>query len=352
MDKSLFTIGYGDRSLGEFIALLKKYNINALCDVRSMPFSRFNPSFNKDRLENELKISGIKYVFLGAELGGRPDDLEVYVDGKVNYELVAKTEKFKYGLKRINDALIFNYRPALMCAEKDPIICHRTMLITKQFKSNGVLIKHIIDKNKIETNAEFENRLVKFLNINPNLFDGNNFNIYSEMAYEVQGNKIAFKFDPKKDKNEGSEKIIKLFTMGFTKLSAERFFNTLKRAGVKKVIDVRLNNESQLSGFSKKEDLRFFLKNLGNIEYEHNVNFAPTKEMLNEYKKNKGSWEVYEENFNDLIKRRRIEQQIKLDDLNGSCLLCSEDTPEHCHRRLIVEYLVKNLGNTVEVTHL
>lgn len=352
MENTLFTIGYGDRSLKEFITLLNKYRINALCDVRSMPFSRYNPSFNKDRLENELKKSGIKYVFLGAELGGRPDDLEVYVDGKVNYELVSKTDKFKHGLKRINDALNLNYIPALMCAEKDPILCHRTMLITKHFKSNGVFIKHIIDKNKIETNSEFENRLVKFLNINPNLFDGNNFNIYSEKAYKIQGDKIAFKFESKKQKDEGSGQVIKIFTIGFTKLSAENFFDKLKTAGVKKVIDVRLNNESQLAGFSKRRDLQFFLRKLGNIEYEHNVNFAPTKEMLNEYKKNKGSWEIYEENFSDLIKKRRIEQQIKLDDLNGSCLLCSEDKPEHCHRRLIAEYLKKKLGGEVEITHL
>lgn len=352
MDKNLFTIGYGDRSLGELIALLKKYKINALCDVRSIPFSRFNPSFNKDRLENELKVSGIKYVFLGRELGGRPDDLEVYVDGKVNYDLVSKTEKFRRGLNRIKDALNLNYRPVLMCAEKDPIICHRTMLITRHFNSNDVLISHITDKDKVETNSEFENRLVRFLNINPNLFDGNDFNVYSEKAYKIQGGKIAFKFEKEKEKNEGNEKIIKIFTIGFTKLSAEGFFNKLKMAGVKKVIDVRLNNESQLAGFSKKKDLQFFLRKLGNIEYEHIVDFAPTKEMLNEYKKNKGSWETYEEQFNALIKKRGIEYQINLSNLSESCLLCSEDKPEHCHRRLIAEYLAKKLGCKVEITHL
>jgi uncharacterized protein (DUF488 family) len=144
---------------------------------------------------------------------------------------------------------------------------------------------------------------------------------------------------------------INLFTIGFTKKSAEQFFNTLGEARVKRVIDTRLNNVSQLAGFTKRPDLEYFLKQIGNIEYVHLLDLAPTKDILDAYKKNGGDWQTYEKQFLQLIAKRKIEEKVLPNLLDGGCLLCSEATPHHCHRRLVAEYLSQKLG-TIKIHHL
>jgi uncharacterized protein (DUF488 family) len=144
---------------------------------------------------------------------------------------------------------------------------------------------------------------------------------------------------------------IHLFTIGFTRKTAERFFTLLERAGVRRVIDIRLNNASQLAGFAKKDDLRFFLQRLSNIDYVHLPELAPTQDLLDGFKKEKGSWADYEKKFLALITQRQIETKVPRDLLHMGGLLCSEDTPEHCHRRLVAEYLQRAWGD-VEITHL
>lgn len=144
---------------------------------------------------------------------------------------------------------------------------------------------------------------------------------------------------------------ITLYTIGFTQKSAEQFFETLRRAGVKRVLDVRLNNLSQLAGFSKQNDLAYFLRVIGGIGYEHRLELAPTQEMLDTYKKRRGDWRVYEEQFLQLMSARRIAETFTPEWLDGACLLCSEATADRCHRRLIAEYLQGQWGN-VQVVHL
>ncbi len=144
---------------------------------------------------------------------------------------------------------------------------------------------------------------------------------------------------------------MKILTIGFTKTSAESFFTRLKYAGVKKLVDVRLNNVSQLAGFAKKGDLPYFLRELCGIPYEHRPELAPTQEMLDDYKKGGGDWDEYELRFADLIKQRRIEKTLPREALDGACLLCSEDTPDHCHRRIVAEYL-QGKWRGVEIVHL
>jgi uncharacterized protein (DUF488 family) len=143
---------------------------------------------------------------------------------------------------------------------------------------------------------------------------------------------------------------VKLFTIGFTKTSAEDFFSRLSKAHVKKLIDVRLNNVSQLAGFAKKDDLRYFTKAICGIGYEHLAELAPTQDILDDYKKSKGPWSIYAQRFLSLMARRKIEN-IDRSRLDGGCLLCSEDKPHHCHRRLVAEYLKDKWGN-VEIEHL
>jgi uncharacterized protein (DUF488 family) len=144
---------------------------------------------------------------------------------------------------------------------------------------------------------------------------------------------------------------MKIFTIGFTKKSAELFFRKLQSSGVKRLIDVRLNNASQLAGFAKQNDLRYFTKAICNIEYVYLPDLAPTKDILDEYKKNKGDWRLYERKFLDLMKIRRIEDKVRRELLDGGCLLCSEDEPLYCHRRLVAEYLKEKWGS-VEIEHL
>ena len=144
---------------------------------------------------------------------------------------------------------------------------------------------------------------------------------------------------------------VHIFTIGFTRKNAEEFFGLLERAGVKRVVDTRLNNVSQLAGFAKKDDLRFFLKRVGNIDYVHLPELAPTQEMLDAFKKEKGAWSDYEKKFLALIAGRQIEVKVAREVLHEGCLLCSEDTPEHCHRRLVAEYLQRAWGG-VKITHL
>ena len=127
---------------------------------------------------------------------------------------------------------------------------------------------------------------------------------------------------------------MKIFTIGFTKKSAETFFTRLKEAGVRRLIDVRLNNVSQLAGFTKKDDLRYFTRAICGIDYVHVPELAPTSEILDPYKKQKnGDWALYEQQFLDLMRSRKIEETIPRDLLEGGCLLCSEEKPVHCHRR-------------------
>jgi uncharacterized protein (DUF488 family) len=132
---------------------------------------------------------------------------------------------------------------------------------------------------------------------------------------------------------------MKIFTIGFTKKPAAVFFNSLRDAGVARLIDVRLNNTSQLAGFTKKNDLSYFAREICGIDYLHLPELAPTQEMLDAYKKRKGDWELYERRFLDLIGERRVETTLSPATLDGACLLCSEETPHRCHRRLVAEYL-------------
>ena len=144
---------------------------------------------------------------------------------------------------------------------------------------------------------------------------------------------------------------MKLSTIGFTKKTAQRFFDLIKDSGARKVVDVRVNNVSQLAGFAKRDDLKFFLQEICNVEYVHVVDLAPTKEMLDDYKKEHKDWSRYEKEFLDLMEQRKIESQISEEDIAEGCLLCSEDKPHHCHRRLVAEYLNDHWGK-ITINHL
>jgi uncharacterized protein (DUF488 family) len=151
--------------------------------------------------------------------------------------------------------------------------------------------------------------------------------------------------------HNGASSAIALFTIGFTAKSAEQFFTLLQGAGVRLLIDTRLNNVSQLAGFAKRKDLEYFLRAIGGIAYVHDTELAPTLDILDPYKKKRMTWDEYEQRFNELLQQRAIVDHRKPADFDRACLLCSEPTPEHCHRRLVGEYL-KRAWPEVEIHHL
>jgi uncharacterized protein (DUF488 family) len=145
---------------------------------------------------------------------------------------------------------------------------------------------------------------------------------------------------------------MEIYTIGFTKKTAEQFFGLLKKAGVRRLLDVRLNNVSQLAGFAKREDLAFFLREICGADYVHEPSLTPTQEMLDAYKKNKGSWKQYESQFLSLMTQRRIEESLDRSVFAvPTVLLCSEATADHCHRRLVLEYLGEKWGD-LRIIHL
>ena len=146
--------------------------------------------------------------------------------------------------------------------------------------------------------------------------------------------------------------MITLYTIGFTKKSAEKFFELLKDNKVKQLVDIRISNNSQLAGFAKGKDLAYFTKQICNIKYQHIVDFAPTKELLDRWHKQTVSWEEYIVEYTNMLKSRDIVHKYGVKQFDGACFLCSEETPDICHRRLLVEYMRDHTTEDVRIVHL
>lgn len=186
----LYTIGHSTHPIEKFVELLHEHRISAIADVRSRPYSRFNPQFNCDGLQAVLKSAGIAYVFLGRELGARTDDRSCYVDSKVDYKRLAQTPLFQSGITRLKDG-VRKHRIALMCAEKDPIVCHRMVLICHHLRGTSLEIGHVHADGMLETNADAERRLVAATGRPEfDLFTSQEEAI--EEAYSAQGMRIAW----------------------------------------------------------------------------------------------------------------------------------------------------------------
>jgi uncharacterized protein (DUF488 family) len=189
MTKTLYTIGHSTHTLEYFINLLTKHGIEVVCDVRSVPYSQHNPQFNREPLKEQLRAQGISYVFLGKELGARSDNSACYIDGKVQYNYLVDEPVFQDGLRRLRTG-IEKFRVAMMCAERDPLTCHRTILICREIRAPDLSIDHILADGSIETNNAAEKRLMSIVNIRPDMFVNERDCI--EQAYEAQANNIAY----------------------------------------------------------------------------------------------------------------------------------------------------------------
>lgn len=196
---ALYTIGHSTHPIADFIALLRRHAIEVVCDVRSSPYSRYNPQYNRENLIPELKSAEVKYVFLGKELGPRSDQPSCYVNGKVSYRRLAKTPAFAQGLNRLREGMR-QYRVALLCAEKDPMTCHRTILVCREMREDAD-IRHILEDGEIELQADLERRLMRA----HNLHQGDLFSTPAERverAFDAQAEKIAYVAKAPRDETE------------------------------------------------------------------------------------------------------------------------------------------------------
>lgn len=186
----LFTVGHSNHSLETFLGLLHQHRITAVADLRSVPFSRYVPHFNRDALARSLERAGIRHVYLGEELGAIRSEPECYSGGRVSYELVAQSPLFLRGIDRVRKGLE-SFRVALMCAEKDPLTCHRSVLVCRHLKGLVDPIVHILDDGRLEPHAEVEDRLLKLFGLHtPNLFLSRDDLV--EQAYQQQAERLAY----------------------------------------------------------------------------------------------------------------------------------------------------------------
>lgn len=185
----IFTVGHSTHAAEAFTALLRTHGVTAVADVRSAPWSRFNPRFNRETLARGLEARGIRYVFLGRELGARPEDPACYEGGRVRYARLARTALFRAGLARVVDGAR-RYRLALMCAEKDPLDCHRTILVARELARRGFDVAHILADGRLEPHgAAIERLLARHGMAQPQLFASREERI--EQAYDVQAADLA-----------------------------------------------------------------------------------------------------------------------------------------------------------------
>ena len=191
--ESLYTVGHSSHTWDEFLELLCRHAIAAVADVRSSPYSRYCPQFNREGLAAGLGAARIEYVFMGDVLGARSDDPSCYVDGRVSFQKMAEAAGFRQGVERLR-AKMRERRTAILCSEKDPLECHRTILICRHLRQFPVRIQHILEDGRLESQPEAESRLVRQLKIEPSLFDADpSGEGLIRRAYDAQAERIAWR---------------------------------------------------------------------------------------------------------------------------------------------------------------
>jgi uncharacterized protein (DUF488 family) len=190
MTDIVYTVGHSTMPAERFIALLKQHSVTALADVRSQPYSRMNPQFNREDLKEALRENAISYAFLGRELGARSEDRSCYEHGKVQYSRLARTALFEKGLARVREG-VKKHRIALMCAEKEPLECHRTILVSRYLILGDIEVRHILNDGRLESHADAINRLIRQLHLPEDDMFRSRDQIISE-AYRLQGDRIAY----------------------------------------------------------------------------------------------------------------------------------------------------------------
>jgi uncharacterized protein (DUF488 family) len=190
MDRVVYTIGHSNGTVERLLGLLQLHSISAMADVRSQPYSRFNPQFNREALAGALKNSGLEYVFLGHELGARSEDPACYRGGRAQYSLISKTSVFEHGIQRLL-AGMQRFQVAIMCAEKEPLVCHRSILISRSLQERGVTVKQILEDGTLEDHEASLSRLLEMQGLeSTHLFYSHDELI--DIAYERQAEEIQY----------------------------------------------------------------------------------------------------------------------------------------------------------------
>ena len=319
----IYTVGHSNHAPEVFLDLLRRHSIDTLVDTRSQPYSKFVPHFNPEEMKFAVMQAGIRYVFLGKELGGRPESRDCYdAEGHVLYGKVAVSEGFLRGIAKLEKALPTR-RMALCCAEENPSDCHRRLLVGRVLTARGLDILHIRADGRLQPESE----------------------LLAQEAQERGGQQMLF----------GEEEVpvwrsIRSVSHAKARPNSSDY---LKANGIRRLLDIRLNNTSQLASPLPSATIwPTFLRELCGAEYLHEPMLAPTQTMLDAFKKNGGDWEDYETQFLALMREREIETYIKPDVFDvPTVMLCSEATPEHCHRRLVAEYLREKWGG-LDIKHL
>ena len=200
----LFTIGHSTHSVEALLDMLQRHDITAVADVRSSPYSQYNYQFNRESFQADLKKVGIQYVYLGSKLGPRSDDPCCWENGKASYKRIAETSAFQEGLNRLRKGL-GTYRIALLCAEKDPTGCHRMILVCRHIRGRYPDIQHIREDGTLEAHAAAENRLLKLFDLTPGGDLLNSHEELLEIAYDKQGDKIAYSEDETAEQSKEQE---------------------------------------------------------------------------------------------------------------------------------------------------
>lgn len=190
MKGTVYTVGHSTHPVERFVQLLMRHEITAVADVRSQPYSRMTPQFNREFIKTKLKDAGIAYVFLGKELGARTSDETCYQNGKVRYGQLARTTLFQEGLSRVEQGLL-NFRIALMCAEKDPLTCHRSILVCRHLSERQLTVNHILEDSRLETQEMAMERLLRELHIDSADLFKSRHELFAE-AYALREDEIAY----------------------------------------------------------------------------------------------------------------------------------------------------------------
>ena len=353
--KGFLTVGYGNSGLQSFIQELKDLRVNCVVDVRTIPYSKYNLSFNKEELRARLSEDKISYFWLGNKLGGRYDKISLCnSQGIVDYEKVACTEKFKEGINELI-RLIKRYNVCIMCSEKDPLRCHRFLLISRYLKEYNIY--HITPHLGLVKNSKLEEMLFKMHgNLNQlSIFDEENEESFENRAYRAQAEKTAYVSQKVKDllENGVTEDIpekAKLFTIGCNGKTAEQFFSLLKDYKVRKLVDVRPNNRVTFPLFAAYPDIAYYCR-INQIEYKRNAKFVPKFEDRVLLAEHKISFAEFSRRYMAMLEKKDIIAELLSEENDHVCFLGNEIEAKKEYRSLITKVLRKKIGN-VTVRHL
>ena len=319
-ERAIWTIGHADLSREEFLRLLAAEHIQTIVDTRSITPIDDTEWFHPDNLRVSLEGKSIQFRSFGQDI---PEGVEGAALRETNISYGANSRSCLQfdsvafqGWARLEQGCRHS-RIALLCSEESPVQCNRRLLISRPLAARGIKTYHIRGDGRVQ--------------------------IEEDLKDEEEG------IIPQSTLNTS---VTEIYTIGVTRYDAARFFGALRHSAIRRLLDVRLNNWTQLAGFTKRDDLPFFLNELCGAEYVHEPLLAPTRVLLDSYKRNGGRWQEYEQEFLALLAERKVEEQIDRRSFDTpTVLLCYEAAADFCHRRLVLEYLQQKWGG-LKITHL